>query len=78
MKDTKNVYIDGVVFNKDNSDILEEEFFNKFIQFIESQGWQFAGITYNNSDENDNKDNDNLADFDNLDDFDDLIEEDEV
>lgn len=34
--------IDGFVYN-DNYDLNRDEFTDKFIEFVESQGWYFGG-----------------------------------
>jgi len=37
------VTIQGHIFKEDDTDLDEDEFYDEFISFIESKGWQFGG-----------------------------------
>ena len=39
----KGIYIEGVIFKTNDSDLTEEEFTNAFFPLIEAQGWMFGG-----------------------------------
>uniref|UniRef100_C5DAY0 Uncharacterized protein n=1 Tax=Geobacillus sp. (strain WCH70) TaxID=471223 RepID=C5DAY0_GEOSW len=40
------VYIEGCIYaNDDNKSIEHDEFWDKFIDFIEANGWHFGGGT---------------------------------
>ncbi len=43
MKKPLGIKIDGCVYATNEEDIIEEEFWNVFIKFIEEKGWYFGG-----------------------------------
>lgn len=43
LKKPLGIKIDGCIYATNEEDIIEEEFWNVFIKFIEEKGWYFGG-----------------------------------